>query len=439
MKLEKSLWDVQSNQIRVSVPILKVDQERRLVHGFATLDNVDRQDDIVYADASLRAFSSFAGNIREMHQPIAVGRMVTFVEDSFYDSESGKFFNGIFVTVYVSKGAASTWEKVLDGTLAGFSIGGEILDEQTEYVPDLGKTVRFIKEYKLIELSLVDSPANQFANIFSIEKSTAGLVFKGMVTETEVSNVFWCSSEKIARSSKSDTLECSICSSNMELIGWFESNENSAEKVQQCVAKFLSLETQELASVKNVVHNENEETSSLFSEGGADVTIEKTVVEKAVEVEEVVAENEVVEIENADTDTVSVDTEEAEVDEVTEGVADEESESIDFAKALDELKVSISEGFQSSGETIEKRIFEITTGFDEKFSTLDQKYTELSEKFESLKAGVDGVEKALSAKVSAIEKSTAVRKSSDLGGSESQEIEKVSNNVWSGAFFSANL
>lgn len=433
MKLEKSLWDVQSKQIRVSVPILKVDVERRLVHGFATLDNVDRQDDIVYADASLRAFSSFAGNIREMHQPIAVGRMVTFVEDSFYDSESDKFFNGIFVTVYVSKGAASTWEKVLDGTLAGFSIGGEILDEQTEYVPDLGKTVRFIKEYKLIELSLVDSPANQFANIFSIEKSTAGLVFKGMVTETEVSNVFWCSSEKIARSSKSDTLECSTCSSNMELIGWFESNENSAEKVQQCVAKFLSQETQEFASVKDMVHNENEETSSLFSEGGAGVTINDTVVEKAVEVDEVeVVADEVVEAD-------SVETEVEETEEVTEDVVEQESEGIDFAKALDELKASISEGFQSSGEAIEKRLSEITDGFDEKLSTLDAKYTELTEKFESLKAGVDGVEKALSAKLSAVEKATAIRKSSDLGGSESLEVEKTSTNVWSGAFFSANL
>lgn len=433
MKLEKSLWDVQSKQIRVSVPILKVDVERRLVHGFATLDNVDRQDDIVYADASLRAFSSFAGNIREMHQPIAVGRMVTFVEDSFYDSESDKFFNGIFVTVYVSKGAASTWEKVLDGTLAGFSIGGEILDEQTEYVPDLGKTVRFIKEYKLIELSLVDSPANQFANIFSIEKSTAGLVFKGMVTETEVSNVFWCSSEKIARSSKSDTLECSTCSSNMELIGWFESNENSAEKVQQCVAKFLSQETQEFASVKDMVHNENEETGSLFSEGGAGVTIKDTVVEKAVEVDEVeVVADEVVEADN-------VETEVEETEEVTEDVVEQESEGIDFAKALDELKASISEGFQNSGEAIEKRLSEITDGFDEKLSTLDAKYTELTEKFESLKTGVDGVEKALSAKLSAVEKATAIRKSSDLGGSESPEVEKTSTNVWSGAFFSANL
>jgi hypothetical protein len=58
-------------------PLAKVDVERRTVSGFATLDNVDKQADIVTTEASLKAFSKFRGNIREMHQPTAVGKMVS--------------------------------------------------------------------------------------------------------------------------------------------------------------------------------------------------------------------------------------------------------------------------------------------------------------------------------------------------------------------------
>jgi hypothetical protein len=114
-----------SDNIRLSMPMMKVDRERRIVHGFATLDNLDKQDDIVTRAASLNAFKKFRGNIREQHDhKKAVGRIVDFREDSVYDAETGKTYNGVFVSAYVSKGAEDTWQKVLDGTLTGFSIGG---------------------------------------------------------------------------------------------------------------------------------------------------------------------------------------------------------------------------------------------------------------------------------------------------------------------------
>ena len=72
MIINKAHWNSEGNNLRLSMPISKIDQERRIVSGFATLDNLDRQNDIVTAEASMKAFSNFKGNIREMHQPSAV-------------------------------------------------------------------------------------------------------------------------------------------------------------------------------------------------------------------------------------------------------------------------------------------------------------------------------------------------------------------------------
>ena len=179
MTIIKAHWDTEGDAVRLSMPFAKVDKDRRMVSGFATLDNVDKQNDIVTTEASLDAFSRFRGNIREMHQPSAVGKMVSFKQDKYFDPETKKFYSGVYVSAYVSKGAQDTWEKVLDGTYTGFSIGGRMLKWDDAYDEKADNQIRIIKQYDLVELSLVDSPANQFANILSIEKSEDVDVLKG--------------------------------------------------------------------------------------------------------------------------------------------------------------------------------------------------------------------------------------------------------------------
>src|SRR6187431_1858421 len=109
-KIEKVSWSNSTDRVKFTMPLTKVNEELREVSGFASLDNPDAHDDVVLADASSRAFSRFRGNIREMHQPIAVGKMVDFKEDEFFDANSGETYKGIFVTVKVSRGAQDTWE-----------------------------------------------------------------------------------------------------------------------------------------------------------------------------------------------------------------------------------------------------------------------------------------------------------------------------------------
>ena len=128
MNIEKSLWSSHGDNITLSVPFTKVNREKRTVSGFATLDNVDQTGDVVTSEASMKAFENFRGNLREMHQPVAVGKIVSFKPETYYDPASKEFYNGVYVDAYISKGAQDTWEKVLDGTLAGFSIGGKIIE-----------------------------------------------------------------------------------------------------------------------------------------------------------------------------------------------------------------------------------------------------------------------------------------------------------------------
>lgn len=223
MEITKSYWHSDGDRISLSVPFFKVDEERRIVSGFATLDNVDRHNDIVDADASINAFDTFRGNLREMHQPIAVGKVTNFREEQFYDKSTGQSYRGVFVDTYVSKGAQDTWEKVLDGTLSGFSIGGNITKvDQVQKGDDM---VRVIKEYELVELSLVDSPANQLANVFSIQKVDDRVVATGIATEIKMDNIFWCETDQIAVAKDSDSSTCIVCDTNMTNIGWVESND----------------------------------------------------------------------------------------------------------------------------------------------------------------------------------------------------------------------
>lgn len=404
MMINKSHWVSEAERVTLAMPISKVDKENRIVSGFATLDNEDTQDDIVLADASARAFQRFRGNIREMHQPVAVGRMVDFKEDSYYDSDTEKFYDGIYCSVYVSKGAQDTWEKVLDGTLQGFSIGGAINDAETMIVKsedESVKTIRVIKDYDLVELSLVDSPANPLANVFSITKGAEGMVLKGMVTEVSSENVFWCESDGIAKTSSDEVASCGVCETDMKNIGWFEydNKADKAEKARGVIDTHLSLIAK--------------------SEGGADMPNEK--VEKAETVEETVEE--VVETETDDVEEVE---KAAEVSEV-------EEEEVDVKKVLDEFRASLTEEFQAQNQEVAKAIEAATAEFSQKTDELVTRYNELTQKFDALNTEVDTVQKKLDSF-----DGPAVKKSADLGDEDTKEISKSKKNAWSGIFLNSS-
>lgn len=436
MSITKGNLMVDGNTVRMSMPFAKVDKEQRLVSGYATLDNVDTQDDIVTAEASAKAFARARGNIREMHQPLAVGKMVDFREDEFYDKDSKTFYRGIFVTARVSKGAQDTWEKVLDGTLAGFSIGGNINKASNEFNKDAGKSVRIIEDYDLVELSLVDNPANQLANIsgftkniFSINTDANGSVTaKGMAVETKIENVFVCSKhdEDVVTVRETETEDCPLCGLLMENAGWFESGTDRTEKVQSIVEKFLN-------------PSEMEAAPNSPSEGGVEMGVEKNKTEEKVEVVEPVVETEeseeiagTEETEEEVTEEVS-ETQEEETAETPEEVTDEGTE---ISKKIDELHDAVKESLEKTrsetAETIaalEEKVDEATKQFLTKASELDEKLSGIGENLTTAKQRLAELESALE-KVNA---GDAIRKSADLTDEPAEQIVQKDAS-WNGAF-----
>jgi hypothetical protein len=57
MNINKAFWTTDGDNVRLSMPFGKVDIEKRIVSGFASLDNVDKQYDIVTTEASLSALA----------------------------------------------------------------------------------------------------------------------------------------------------------------------------------------------------------------------------------------------------------------------------------------------------------------------------------------------------------------------------------------------
>lgn len=155
--------------LHITIPITKVDEEQRMVYGYATVEEIDAHGEIITYEASKKAFSNWIGNIREMHQDIAVGKAI----DIEFDDDA----KGVWIGARISESTdgENAWIKVKEGVLAGFSIGGRVNDSElrTMSVDGKKKAVPVITDYVLGETSLVDNPAVASA-IFQIVKSVDG-------------------------------------------------------------------------------------------------------------------------------------------------------------------------------------------------------------------------------------------------------------------------
>jgi hypothetical protein len=166
-----------NDTFNVSFPIDMIKREERIVTGVATADNIDKSGDIIEFDASIKAFEGWRGNIREMHAPVAVGKAVSYEPVNLVID--GKMYKGMQISAYISKGAQSTWEKVLDGTLAAFSVGGRVLERSSDedLTEETGKSISRITNYELGEISLVDNPANPAAVVELVKSNDDGQLY----------------------------------------------------------------------------------------------------------------------------------------------------------------------------------------------------------------------------------------------------------------------
>jgi hypothetical protein len=436
------------------MPLTKVDKERRIVSGFASLDNVDKQDDIVTAEASMDAFAKFRGNIREMHQPSAVGKMVSFKEDKYFDPESKKFYKGVFVSAYISKGAQDAWEKVIDGTYTGFSIGGRMNKWDDAYDEKSDKSIRVIKEYDLVELSLVDSPANQFANIVSVEKVDGVDVIKG--DETVLENVFYDKESGLVMVSENESEVSPTSGEDMVNIGFVEKTDN--EKLN--MIKFL------VDSAKGINTSKINKEANPMAKTTKNVTEE--IVEKsevAVEAVEIAPEAETVEaavesntekavMPSHGKDDAEEDSEDS-TEKATKPMTDEEESA-----AMAAAETPADEDAEAKKKPMAPKSDEVTAEADntvdlnQAFSDLVSTVKSLQAEVEMLKSSKVDVEVAKESfeavakdiasatntfnefgkRVELVEQDTAFRKSGDLGEIVQNQPETVEKSLWGGSF-----
>lgn len=148
------------------VKITKVDPDKRLVEGYASTEALDSQGERVTRAAIEGALADYMrfGNIREMHQPSAVGKTQVAEMDE----------KGLKISVKVVDDNA--WNKVKEGVYNGFSIGGNATVKNGNVIEGLDLT----------EISLVDRPANPEAliTLFKSENST----MSKKITKSDVGN-----------------------------------------------------------------------------------------------------------------------------------------------------------------------------------------------------------------------------------------------------------
>jgi len=403
-EMEKAQYIVGDDSVRLTIPIVKsnIDETRRIVSGWATIDNVDQTGDLVTAEASLEAFQGFRGNVREMHDDKkAVGKILHF-EQKEYSDQYGEIHKGIYVDVYVSKGAEDTWQKVLDGTLSAFSVRGPIRNAGMVKSINSDSLVRIITKYDLIELSLVDNPGNELCDVISIEKSN------GIATEVEVVNVFWCDQDKIAISHQDELQKCYVCSSDMKNVGWFEPSNDEAPN----------------DSITKVLQAANKLEGKLdLTKGGTEPEMSDEVVE--TQEKEVVETTENVEKVN---EGQPAETEVAEV---------EEQDLASIGKALADIKAALSENTVKTREEtvaeIQKAVSMVEQSVDNKFKDLLEKHSALESEVKSFKSGLGEVEKKLGTVLDTVEKVSVVKKSADTEEAELSKS-KTQQGLWSGRF-----
>ncbi len=444
MTISKVHFDTEGDNLRLSMPFSKVDKERRIVSGFATLDNIDRQQDIVTAEASVDAFKRFRGNIREMHQPLAVGKMISFKEDKYFDPESKKFYSGVYVSAYVSKGAQDTWEKVLDGTLSGFSIGGRMKKYDDAYDSKSDKQVRIIKEYDLMELSLVDTPANQFANILSVEKNEAGVdMVKGESVNVELENVFWDSESGIVLLSQNDSEVSPSSGAAMQNIGFVEKNDN--EKTN--MVKFLVDSAKGISTIE--INKEVSPMTDTTNDVVVDAPAEEVVAEDAtVEESQVAPEADASVEETVDAPVEAADVADAGVEKSADADEDDKPGAVESEDSDEDDKAEKSDAVTedvSKSDNFDTAIADVKDVVTKAFSDLTAVVQAQAEQIAELHKSLIAVKNEVTAskdvfnefgkRVDAVEADTAFRKSGDLGEIvQETQPEQVEKSLWGGRF-----
>lgn len=427
----------------LNVPFTKVDKERRLVTGIATSDCVDKEDDIIDFAGSVDAFNNWPGNVREMHLPKAVGKMVDFKPVAV--NHNGGIYSGMEATIYVSKGARDTWEKVLDGTLTGFSIGGDIIDSSYEFNKSEDKTYRRVNKYKMHELSLVDNPANPAAKITMIKSAGEGVLeLQGSSSFEDIKPLYYCEKDGIAKVGDSECKDHEMVQIGFvedfntqeirKMIESYENTKNGGEKSETVLHKNANTgivnnmneitDVQKESIAKRFVNtffgDDSEPTPAGETENPLsgvfspvfNITVPPTSTVEEVKVEDTKEEEIIPEVVNETEATEEV------VSEVDEGGDNVDTNN----EVVDQIATLLADKLESVSASIDEKIDGLQKSFDEKLEAVKTEVDAAKGDLE--KFANDG---AISKSVDTDEEEVATE-----GEASNETVED--NSFWKGAF-----
>jgi hypothetical protein len=272
--------------------------------------------------------------------------------------------------------------------------------------------IRIIKDYDLVELSLVDSPANQFANILSVEKVDGVDTITGEGTETILENVFWDKESGLVTISEEETALSPVTGASMQNIGFVEKSDN--DKLD--MIKFLVDSAKGINTSKTIKKENDNMTEENVNVESVEVAPEAEVVVDAPATEEVVEDAPVAEP--------------AHVEEVVEEVVPGSEEEI--AKAVSELGSTVTTAF-SDITAIIKSLADANASLVADVAELKKSLGFVTSKVTDAETGFDNLGK----RIDAVEADTAFRKSGDLG-EVIQEPVLVEKSVWGGSFLTTS-
>lgn len=420
------------NDFSINIPLQKINKEKRIVTGIATANNVDLENDQIDFEASLEAFGDWVGNIREMHQPKAVGTLVDYRPTQIM--YKGKIIDAIEVDVYISKGAEDTWQKILDKTLKGFSIGGRALEKENRIDPETGQMVQYISKYMLNELSVVDNPCNPAGMFMLIKRAEDGSLVSAQ--EADPMSVYYCPVHKYA--TIDDNRYCPTCSKEMTMIGTVDTF--NAEVINKMVSNFdQEGETMDLhektndASMTNTMNDLTDEQKQGLATRLVDALFKNT----SSETPEVATPNVVVNIhkglfdEEKVEEEVSDDTVEKSVDAGSDEISDKEETM---------AEVDIEAILKGVGTLLDTKLAEVktelSTEMDEKIGAISKSVDDFKEETtETLVKNAEEIEK--------VSKAGAVQKSVDVDDeADEDKIEKsvkMDDSFWGNAWVPQEL
>lgn len=171
---------------RVFVPLMKVDEEQRLVYGRMTQEVLDKSGEMMDYASSKPNFEKWSaeieeasgglskGNVRVMHGLQVAGKLTDL---SFDDDE-------LAIDICAKVVDDAEWNKVLEGCYTGFSVGGKYGKKWTETVNGAQ-----IKKFEAVpnEVSLVDNPCVPSATFTMVKADGAEeqILFKAAAPATE--------------------------------------------------------------------------------------------------------------------------------------------------------------------------------------------------------------------------------------------------------------